>query len=56
MCRFNRTLQATVVWPSVFTILAVCLEQMSSRYLPVFNLSRRFVFQAVVVGLPQVSI
>jgi hypothetical protein len=56
MCRPNRTPQASVSWPGVFTILAVCLEQMSLMYLPVFNLSRPSFFQAVVLGLPQVSI
>ncbi len=56
MCRSKRTLQASVRWRAVFTILAVCLEQLSLRYLPVFNLSRPSIFQAVAVGLPQVSI
>jgi hypothetical protein len=32
------------------------LEQMPLMYLPVFNLSRPIIFQAVVLGLPQVSI
>jgi hypothetical protein len=56
MCRSKRKLQASVRWRGVFTILAAYLEQMSLMYLPVFNLSRPSIFQAVVVGLPQVSI
>ena len=56
MCRSKRTLQASVRWRAVFTILAVCLEQISLVYLPVLNLSRPLVFQAVVLSLPQVGI
>jgi hypothetical protein len=56
MCRYKRPRQASASWPGLFTIWAVDLEQLSLRYLPVFNLSRPIIYQAVILGLPQVSI
>ncbi len=56
MCRSKGTPQASASWPGLFTIIAMGLEQTFLMYLPAFNLSRPFIFQAVVPGLPEVGI